>query len=351
MVLEGRPGTAKASFARIVAEILFGLGKIQRPEVMEVTEEDLVVGYVSQTAQRMKEVCEAALGGVLFIDEAYRLAPEHEGHSFGKDAINTMLKYMEDFRDQLVVIVAGYPVEMRRFLAANPGLASRFHFTLTFESYTPDEIVAIARHIAGKEKIAIAEQAWPLLEAEALRLRSLPTDSGTALDVAGNGRYARKVVIACNRERARRLHVMAPAELAELANTEPSVLVVNSDDLARALASALASEEPGRTAEIVQGTSTKLVHCRPRHESTSIPRHSSSLGWRGRAVVSPIAHGDASALPGRASELRTLCAVGAVARNRIGGAAGGTSSTSLRPSRRRGAVSSTEFGVAETVAA
>jgi hypothetical protein len=101
--------------------------------------------------------------------------------------------------------------------------------------------VAIARHIAGKEKIAIAEAAWPLLAAEALRLRSLPTDSGTALDVAGNGRYARKVVIACKRERARRMHVMAPAELANtLANTDPSVLVVNSDDMARALASALA---------------------------------------------------------------------------------------------------------------
>ena len=137
MVLEGPPGTAKTTFARIVAEILFGLGKIARPEVMEVTEEDLVVGFVSQTAQRMKEVCEDALGGVLFIDEAYRLVPEHEGHSFGKDAINTLLKYMEDFRDQLVVIVAGYPREMRRFMAANPGLASRFHFTLTFNSYTP----------------------------------------------------------------------------------------------------------------------------------------------------------------------------------------------------------------------
>ena len=162
--------------------------------------------------------------------------PEHEGHSFGKDAINTLLKYMEDFRDQLVVIVAGYPVEMRRFLAANPGLASRFHFTLTFESCTPEEIVAIA----GKEKIAIVEVAWPLLEAEALRLRSLPNDSGTALDVAGNGRYARKVVIACKREHARRLHVMAPAELAELAKADPSVLVVNDDDMARVLASALA---------------------------------------------------------------------------------------------------------------
>jgi type VII secretion ATPase EccA len=240
MVLEGPPGTAKTSFARIVAEILFGLGKIARPDVMEVTEEDLVVGYVSQTAQRMKEVCEEALGGVLFIDEAYRLVPETEGHSFGKDAINTLLKYMEDFRDQLVVIVAGYPVEMRRFMAANPGLASRFHFTLTFESYTPDEIVSIARHIASKEKIAIAEAAWPLLAAEASRLRSVPTDSGTALDVAGNGRYARKVVIACKRERARRLHTVAPAELAELAKSDPSVLVVNDDDMARALASALA---------------------------------------------------------------------------------------------------------------
>jgi type VII secretion ATPase EccA len=240
MVLEGPPGTAKTSFARIVAEILFGLGKIARSDVMEVTEEDLVVGYVSQTAQRMKDVCEEALGGVLFIDEAYRLVPETEGHSFGKDAINTLVKYMEDFRDQLVVIVAGYPTEMRRFMAANPGLASRFHFTLTFESYTAEEIVAIGQHIAAKEKIVIAEQAWPLLAAEALRLRSIPTDSGTALDVAGNGRFARKVVIACKRERARRLHTVAPAELAELAKSDPSVLVVNDDDMRRALASALA---------------------------------------------------------------------------------------------------------------
>jgi len=241
MVLEGPPGTAKTTFARIVAEILFGLGKIARPELVEVTEEDLVVGFVSQTAQRMKDVCEDALGGVLFIDEAYRLVPEYEGHSFGKDAINTLLKYMEDFRDQLVVIVAGYPKEMRRFMAANPGLASRFHFTLTFDSYTPDEIVAIGRHVAEREKIAIADDAWPLLHAEAARLRRTAVPAGTALDVAGNGRYARKVVIACKRERARRLHTVAPQDLAELARTDPSMLTVSADDMARALASALSS--------------------------------------------------------------------------------------------------------------
>ncbi len=239
MVLEGRRAPPRPASRASSPKSCSGWARFSVPRSWRYRG-DLVVGYVSQTAQRMKEVCEEALGGVLFIDEAYRLVPEHEGHSFGKDAINTLLKYMEDFRDQLVVIVAGYPTEMRRFLAANPGLASRFHFTLTFESYTPAEIVAIARHIAGKEKIAISEDAWPLLEAEAARLRSLPTDSGTALDVTGNGRCARKVVIACKRERARRLHTVAPAELAEFAKRDPSVLVVNPDDMARALASTLA---------------------------------------------------------------------------------------------------------------
>jgi type VII secretion ATPase EccA len=238
MVLEGPPGTAKTSFARIAAEFLFGLGKIERPTVIEVTEEDLVVGYISQTASRMKEVCESALGGVLFIDEAYRLAPEHEGHSFGKDAINTLLKYMEDFRDRLVVIVAGYPKEMRRFMKANPGLSSRFHLTLTFTSYTPDEIVQIGRHIAKKEKIAIADTAWPLLHAQASRLRDTRIEQGTALDTAGNGRFARKVVLHCKHERARRLSTMPPHLLAQASSDD---LIVNDDDMRRAIAAALAN--------------------------------------------------------------------------------------------------------------
>jgi ESX secretion system protein EccA len=238
MVFLGPPGTAKTTFARVVGELLFGLGKIARPDVKEVTEEDIVVGYVSQTAEKMKQVCEEARGGVLFIDEAYRLVPKTEGHSFGVDAINTLLKYMEDYRDELVVIVAGYPAEMRDFLKANAGLASRFHFTLTFASYTPDEIVAIGRHLAGKERLVVDDAAWNLLRQEATQLRAIPYESGTMLDVAGNGRYARKVTVACRRERARRLHRLAPSpqDLEQLVRTDPSVLKVNVEDMQRALA-------------------------------------------------------------------------------------------------------------------
>ena len=151
----------------------------------------------------------------------------------------THLALEEDYRDRLVVIVAGYPKEMRRFLKANPGLASRFHVTLTFSSYSPAEIVQIGRHIAQKEKIAIADTAWPLLEAEATRLRSTPIEQGTALDTAGNGRFARKVVIHCKHERARRLSTTPPHLLAAASNDD---LIVNDDDMRRAIAAALATQ-------------------------------------------------------------------------------------------------------------
>ena len=237
MVFLGPPGTAKTTFARVVGEVLFGLGKIARPDVKEVTEEDIVVGYVSQTAEKMKQVCEEARGGVLFIDEAYRLVPKTEGHSFGVDAINTLLKYMEDYRDELVVIVAGYPAEMQDFLKANAGLASRFHFTLTFASYSADEVVAIGRHLAGKDGLVVDDAAWELLRGEATYLRSLRYESGTMLDLAGNGRYARKVTVACRRERARRLHRLAPSpqDLDQLVRADPSVLKVSVDDMQRAI--------------------------------------------------------------------------------------------------------------------
>ncbi|KMO69814.1 AAA family ATPase [Mycolicibacterium chlorophenolicum] len=240
MIFEGPPGTAKTTIARVVAEVLFGLGKLDRPDVKEVSVADIVVGYISQTATRMREVCEEALGGVLFIDEAYTLVPETEGHSFGKEAIDTLLKFMEDHRDKLVVIAAGYPNPMRRFLRANEGFASRFGFTLTFSSYAPSEIVQIAQLIARKDRLIVVAPAWEVLGSEAAQLLAAPSGDGTMLDVAGNGRYARKVVGACKRERARRLYRAAPLpqDLEQLVRADPAALKVNVDDMQRALAQA-----------------------------------------------------------------------------------------------------------------
>jgi Excreted virulence factor EspC, type VII ESX diderm len=156
-----------------------------------------------------------------------------------RDAADRFGEQEEDYRDRLVVIVAGYPKEMRRFLKANPGLSSRFHVTLTFSSYLPEEIVRIGQHIAQTEKVAIADSAWPLLAAEATRLRDTPIDQGTALDTAGNGRFARKVVVHCKHERARRLSTTPPHLLAAASNDD---LMVNDDDMRRAIAAALATQ-------------------------------------------------------------------------------------------------------------
>lgn len=190
MVLEGPPGTAKTLRSD------YGRNLVRARQDSAARRQG---GHRGRHRRRLSLADRAAdEGGVrgspgrcVVHRRGLPLIPETEGHSFGKDAINTLLKYMEDSRDQLVVICAGYPKEMRRFMAANPRLASRFPFTLTFSTYTPitpDEIVLIGQHVASKETIAIAESAWPLLHAEATRLRNTPTDSGTALDIAGAGK-------------------------------------------------------------------------------------------------------------------------------------------------------------------
>ena len=204
LVFTGNPGTGKTTVARLLSQILRTLTIVSKGHLVETDRSHLVAGYVGQTATRTRAVLESALGGTLLIDEAYALARGSE-QDFGREAIDTIVKFMEDHRDDLAVIAAGYPDEMAGLIDTNPGLKSRFTRTIHFPDYTTEELLAIFESMSAKSS-------YHLDEGGALRLAEV-IDAEPRSRGFGNARFVRNVFEASVSRQAERLaSVEAPTD-------------------------------------------------------------------------------------------------------------------------------------------
>ncbi|MGO3326919.1 type VII secretion AAA-ATPase EccA [Gordonia sp. (in: high G+C Gram-positive bacteria)] len=207
LTFTGPPGTGKTTVARIIARMYRGLGLLTSDTVVEVSRKDLVGEHLGSTAPKTSAVIDSALDGVLFIDEAYTLIQEglSGGDAFGREALDTLLARMENDRDRLVVVIAGYDEEIDRLLAANEGLASRFARRIRFGSYSPNELVRIAESTAHGRDARLSADAQACLSTSFERLCAASVSGRPAIDVAGNGRFVRNVIEAAEEEREHRL--------------------------------------------------------------------------------------------------------------------------------------------------
>ncbi|MFS0751757.1 stage V sporulation protein K [Oceanobacillus sp. 1P07AA] len=196
MLFKGNPGTGKTTVARKLAKIYHEMNILSKGHFIEAERADLVGEYIGQTAQKTRSIIQRAMGGVLFIDEAYSLSRGGE-KDFGKEAIDTLVKHMEDQHQDLVLILAGYPYEMERFLTFNPGLESRFPFILEFDDYDVEELMEIAKRMVDEREYKFSREAeWKLKNHLARKVRSCSANFS-------NARYVRNVI-----ERAIRLQAV-----------------------------------------------------------------------------------------------------------------------------------------------
>lgn len=186
MLFTGNPGCGKTTIARIMARLLYDIGVLKENKLIEVDRKDLIAEYIGQTAPKTNEVINKAMGGVLFIDEAYALSPKDGLRDFGQEAIATLVKAMEDRKGEFVVIFAGYKKEMRDFVASNSGISSRIGYTFDFEDYNDDELLDIVKLKIGKTKLK--------LDDSALEPLSLLISFFSNVENSGNGRLADRIV-------------------------------------------------------------------------------------------------------------------------------------------------------------
>lgn len=219
MVFYGNPGTGKTTVARLIAQLYKGLGVLSKGHLVECDRSGLVGGYLGHTAINVSNVVRQALGGVLFIDEAYSLVQD-ERDTFGTEAIDTLVKLIEDHRDDLVLIVAGYPEKMAHFINSNPGLRSRFTKIFSFDDYTPPQLLEICNYFAKDAGYKLADNASVFLsKLFELMYKSRDTSFGNARDV-------RNVFEAAMANQANRL-----AMLPEPALTNEALALITIDDV------------------------------------------------------------------------------------------------------------------------
>ncbi len=210
LVFSGNPGTGKTTVARLLAKIYKALGVVTGGQLVEVDRSDLVVGYIGQTAAKTAEVIDSAIGGILFIDEAYTLTAGKDEKDFGKEALDTLLKRMEDNRDNLIVIVAGYTELMEEFVNSNPGLKSRFNKNIFFKDYTGEELYRIFESMCKKQEYSPDEETAVYIR-EYLDARSKAHEPNFA-----NAREVRNYIERCIERQATRIVSVKDVSDAEL---------------------------------------------------------------------------------------------------------------------------------------
>ncbi|QHW34488.1 AAA family ATPase [Paenibacillus rhizovicinus] len=220
MIFTGNPGTGKTTIARIVAKLFQKMGVLSKGHMIEVERADLVGEYIGHTAQKTRDLVRKALGGVLFVDEAYSLARGGE-KDFGKEAIDTLVKAMEDNRNQFVLILAGYPLEIEQFLMTNPGLPSRFPIQIEFPDYSVDQLIQIAELMAK-------DRDYTLMPQSVFKLRQhLMLEKTMSMFAFSNARYVRNIIEKAFRHQAVRLmgqHPVGSPGKQELMSVRPEDL-------------------------------------------------------------------------------------------------------------------------------